>query len=182
MRCDLDIIAVYNFSNFPAGRASLSAAGQFCVGQNDMIMNEVNKWKQRGEVYFWRYIENTRNYPGWHLAIDRHGSASFMELIVAFLSCNHMCMRTLSLRLPDSTVLSVPNNIRSRIYSKDKLRLHWDPHRESQWSIEEHENVISIQVGKEMLFRVQHALENPRDAFDTIIASDPTLWFWGIIN
>jgi RHS repeat-associated protein len=35
-------------------------------------------WKQCGLVYLWHYVEKSRNYPGWHLALDSAGHVAIL--------------------------------------------------------------------------------------------------------
>jgi hypothetical protein len=145
-------------------------------------MNETDKWVQSGKVFLWRYTENTRNYPGWHLALNVLGGNSLLTLFSSIKASNQPTMRTVRLTKPDSDVLAIPNNRTSRIVTKDKLRINWTPDRKNEWSINEQDDEVIMLVGKKVLANIENAIENPNKAFDTTIALDPLLWFWGIID
>src|SRR5579872_5538090 len=42
-----------------------------------------NAWALRGTVFLWRYRENVKNFPGWHLAANPEGSLALLELFGA---------------------------------------------------------------------------------------------------
>src|SRR5438105_1048742 len=75
-----------------------------------MTPSPVQAWKQRGLVFLWRYLENERNYPGWHFTADDLGATSFCELLRAMGSFAVPSHRTLVVTPPTTSVLAVPNN------------------------------------------------------------------------
>jgi hypothetical protein len=91
-------------------------------------------------------------------------------------------MRTIRLSKPGSGVLARPNNRTSRIVAKDKLHINWTPDRKNEWSIDERDDEVIMVLGKKVLTNIEKAIENPNKAFDTTLAVDPLLWFWGIID
>src|SRR3712207_2285031 len=70
----------------------------------------VNRWRQEGRLYFWRYTENTRNYPGWHLTADDLCCRSLADLIERMLSARGRPRKPLAVTPPTREVLRVPNN------------------------------------------------------------------------
>src|SRR5512133_1596062 len=70
----------------------------------------VSKWKQSGLVYLWRYLENTRNYPGWHLKTDEAGRQSLLGLLQKMHAAKYSSRATVHLSAPTMRQLSVPNN------------------------------------------------------------------------
>ena len=145
-------------------------------------MNEIDKWIQNGDVFLWRYTENTKNYPGWHLALDVLGANSLLKLFSSMKALNQPTMRTIRLSKPGSGVLARPNNRTSRIVAKDKLHINWTQDRKNEWSIDERDDEVIMVLGKKVLTNIEKAIENPNKAFDTTLAVDPLLWFWGIID
>ena len=145
-------------------------------------MNEIDKWVQNGKVFLWRYTENTRNYPGWHLALDFPAANSLLTLFSLMKGLNQPTMRTIRLSKPGSDVLAIPNNRRSGIVSKDKVRVNWTPDRKDEWSIDEPNDEVIMRLGERVLANIENAIQNPSKAFDTTIAMEPILWFWGIID
>ena len=145
-------------------------------------MNEIHKWVQNGKVFLWRYTENTRNYRGWHLALDLLGANSLLTLFSSIKALNQPTMRTIRLTNPGSDVLAIPNNRTSKIVVKEKLLINWIPDRKNEWSIDEQNNQLIIRLGKNVLVNIEKAIQTPTKAFDTTIAIEPILWFWGIID
>lgn len=94
-----------------------------------MTDNGVHMWKPRGHIYFWRYPDAYRDYPGWHLSADLEGAASLLELIAAFQASPVACCRTLHLSPPTQSVLRVPNNGngKAHAWSPRRLRITFDP-------------------------------------------------------
>jgi hypothetical protein len=66
-------------------------------------------WKQQGTVSLWRYTENERNYPGWHLNADPVGCTSLLALLEE-LAHSEGTHRTIQLKPPSASQLAVPNN------------------------------------------------------------------------
>lgn len=85
-------------------------------------MNQINQYTQKGNIYLWEYAEN-KNFPGFQMAWDELGRNSFQ----AFLSLLQMSevgtFRTLKVSKPTVDVLSVPNNLNSKISSFVKMRI-----------------------------------------------------------
>lgn len=44
----------------------------------------VNKWKQKGSVCVWQYVDVSPNYYGWHFSANRAGCDSLLDLIQLF--------------------------------------------------------------------------------------------------
>ena len=86
-------------------------------------MLQSHTWKQSGPVALWRFIENQRNFPGWHLTANAGGCASLIALLDAFAIDNAPSSRVLAIVQPTLAELSVPNNRSSGITVPGKLRL-----------------------------------------------------------
>jgi hypothetical protein len=147
-----------------------------------IYMNEIAKWTQNGKVYFWRYTEKARNYSGWHLALDVPGAKSLLTLLSSMKALNQPTMRTIRLSKPGPDVLAIPNNPTSKIVAKDKLRINWAPGRKNEWSIEEQNDELVMLLGESVLANIEKTIKNPSKAFDTTLAIEPLLWFWGITD
>lgn len=57
------------------------------------------------KICIWRYLDNTRNYPGYHLSADAAGCREIRQRLSRIRGS-----AVLSLTAPDAGVLSVPNN------------------------------------------------------------------------
>ena len=69
------------------------------------------------KICAWRYLENTRNYPGFNLSSDPEGYRFLRERLTAGYS-----KTSISLNTVDKAVLSVPNNSHQQNHSFRKLR------------------------------------------------------------
>lgn len=87
----------------------------------------IARWEQRGVVCLWRYLDNTKNYPGWHFSADRLGCNSVIELLALMETAELPMRRTVQLRPPSADVLGVPNNRRARWKAAGALDLGVDP-------------------------------------------------------
>jgi hypothetical protein len=75
-----------------------------------MADSRVESWKLAGNVWLWRYGQNTKNYPGWNLAADETGWNSLFELIRRMAASPWACRREISVTKPTACILAVPNN------------------------------------------------------------------------
>ena len=86
----------------------------------------VDSWKQAGRLFFWRFTENTRNFPGWHFMVDRGASTSIATLLRSMAQSASICSRTIVVSLPTAEVLSIPNNRNSQCVAPERLRVELD--------------------------------------------------------
>lgn len=70
----------------------------------------VDKWRQQGHIYLWKYLVNTRNYPGWHLTANETFYHSFSELIKRMKAAQFNCQKSLKVTSPTKEILSIPSN------------------------------------------------------------------------
>ena len=86
-------------------------------------MNDINTYKQSGELYLWEYTENISNYPGFHMSWASDGKSSFTDFLVLLRQAQPGTYRTLTLSKPNELILGVPNNKHQKIITKPKLRI-----------------------------------------------------------
>ena len=89
-------------------------------------MKRSHAWHQHGTMSLWRYRENLRNYPGWHIGADAAGCASMLALLDALALDGPGATRTLQLSPPSPAQLAVPNNRDARWDAPATLRLTVD--------------------------------------------------------
>lgn len=138
-------------------------------------------WRQVGNVYLWRFTENLRNYPGWHLATDEAGLVSLVDLLRRLrVSEESGASRALQLSQPTSEVLAVPNNRRSPVVAPERARIrrHMD---DEHWAFDEANDSVSLSVGRRHLDGLLSWLAHPESAFDTTYGDSPELWYWGVV-
>jgi len=147
-----------------------------------MRMLELNSWRQTGVLHLWRYTENVRNYPGWHLATDLAGHASFLDLLTLLKSAaESRASRTVKPTIPSAEVLATANNRRSPVVSPTRVRIAASGVAD-HWTIAEVNADVTIELGVQHLDGIIRWLSDPAAAFDTTYGSAPPLWFWGLVG
>jgi hypothetical protein len=140
-------------------------------------------WKQQGNVSLWRYTENERNYPGWHLNADRTGCLSLLALVeeLAHTPGSH---RSVQLSEPSSSQLRVPNNKGGRAawLAATKLRLSCSAQADT-WEFPPDLDPASLTVGSEWLEPLRAGIAGiPEGRGDHSIGhrrnGSLPLWFW----
>jgi hypothetical protein len=145
-----------------------------------MSAGTFNQWKQSGLLYFWRYTENVRNYPGWHLAADEAGLAALTDLLRRLLGADDSATRTTRISPPSPVVLATANNRRSPVVSPE--RVSWTVSAtDDDWHFDERAAVLALRLGRHKVARMLQWLSNPHRAFDTTYGTSPPIWFWGTI-
>ena len=137
------------------------------------------RWRQRGTISLWRYLDNTRSFPGWHFSADDAGCASMLALLDALFLDPEGTTRTLQLTAPSAEVLSVPNNRRAPVEGPASLRLSHSVDPEVlRWTENGGRLVLEIGQARAPLLRKGVADVAAGDG-DYCIATVPLpLWFW----
>lgn len=139
-------------------------------------------WKQTGSLSLWRYEENRRNFPGWHLTADAVGCASLLALLDALAADGGGGSRTLVIQAPTPVMLAVPNNRSSACRSPSRLRLSLSA-TPSEWCFPESLEPAALTFGPDWLPQLQRAIEGiPRGEVDYSLGRSDggnlRLWFW----
>jgi hypothetical protein len=142
-----------------------------------------HRWKQRGDIYLWRYLDNARNYPSLNLSVDPLAHESLLALFRAFVQERLNCKRTLTITTPTPRVLRVPNNRggAARISSPTSVRLSYDSDLDAVWTMDEAADPLAWQLGAQGSAEVLSVLEEPDRHFDSSFGGDPVIWWWGVI-
>jgi hypothetical protein len=142
----------------------------------------VDTWKQAGRLFFWRFVENTRNFPGWHFMVDRAASASITALLRSMAQSGSPCSRTVVVSLPTAEVLSIPNNRGSQCVAPERLRIELDQSDANAWALVEDGAVVNWQMGAASLRNAAAVFADPVKYFDSAIGKEPVLWCWGMLT
>jgi hypothetical protein len=141
----------------------------------------VDSWKQAGRLFFWRFTEDTRNYPGWHFMVDHAASTSIAGLLRSMAQSEFLCSRTVVVSLPTTDVLSVPNNRQSPCVAPERLRIELAVSDARCWLLIEDGAVVHWQLGADSLRKVADVFADPMKYFDSTIGEEPVLWSWGVL-
>jgi hypothetical protein len=143
-----------------------------------MLTQDLNSWRQTGLFHFWRFTENVKNYPGWHLATDPAGHASFLDLLRRLRNATDShASRTVHSTSPSSEVLATVNNRRSPVVSPTRVQVVRSDVSD-RWTITADADV-TVEIGVDHLDGIVRWLAAPAEAFDTTYGKDPSVWFWG---
>lgn len=151
----------------------------------------VAQWRQRGQVYIWRYSEGTRKYPGWHMTADSEACVSLLELIDKMQSARWPSSVAISISRPINCILRVPNNRGGMAHwtAPEILKLKYgkDQVAASHWSLEIQSNIVTMVVGSTKLSQLRRGISdiangNGDYSIDSEVVnsatSDTCLWFW----
>jgi len=134
-------------------------------------------------ISLWRYIENERNYPGWHLNADVAGCQLLLSLLQA-LAGDGIGTRTVAISAPTPKQLGVPNNRSGTAawVSPTKLRLGLSA-TAGEWTFPGDLDPAVLSVGADWLPRLREGIAGiPQGRGDYSIgdrkAGNLPLWFW----
>lgn len=149
---------------------------------NNDISGNAQLWKQRGSIIFWKYLENSRNYPDWNLSLCPIAQKSLTDLIQRLVGGTEQCKRTIAVEFPPCSVLKVPNNQAGsgNVSSPKKICLFYDPHLVDCWDIDHREDAVIWQIGRVHALALLTILEAPEKYFDQSFGSESHLWWWGV--
>ena len=145
-------------------------------------MSELDTWRQSGRLFFWRFTENVRNYPGWHFMLDSAGAISVSSLVRAMSRSSTPCIRTVQVSLPTAEVLRVANNRNAGCVAPTKLRIELDTADSTAWSLNDDGVAAHWRLGSRTATAVADAFADPAKYFDSAIGTKPVLWSWGLLQ
>jgi len=129
-------------------------------------------------ICVWRYLDNDRNYPGYHLSADSEGCAYLKQRIN-----DQWSYASIPLSAPSAAVLSVPNNQggKARIKAAQKLKIELTTTEIGAVSIEEDGEAIVITFSKAGIREFVQGIEDiERGQGDYAMSAkgESSLWFW----
>lgn len=172
------------YTNNMAGKACHAAASATQAGLTQVLAQEdLSVWKQQGRISLWRYTENERNYPGWHLNADPAGCTSLLALLEE-LAQNPGAHRTVQLSAPSPSQLQVPNNRGGRAAwsAPAKLSLACSA-QPGSWEFPPDLEPASLTIGSDWLEPLRTGIAGiPEGRGDYSIGhrknGNLSLWFW----
>lgn len=147
----------------------------------------VEKWKQMGNLYLWRYTENARNYPGWHLTADNQCCETLADLFDKMVSARWNSQKSLVITPPSEKVLKVPNNRGSLAHWKtvNSLRLKYNKKVDGQQSeLIQNDYELILLVDSETLWLIKECILGILKAEGdySIKIGETSLWFWWMLK
>ncbi len=149
----------------------------------------VAKWKPAGITSVWRYLDNARNFPGWHLTADAESCAALQQLFEQMLLAKYSVKTSLLTCPPTQELLCVPNNQggKARWESVEKLHLKFDPAKQdNHWIVNPASDGLHIEIGRGKLESLRDGVRDiTRGKGDYSIGpeddsqyDEQCLWFW----
>lgn len=149
------------------------------------MKEQINKLKIKGKIYIWKYLENSRNYPGWNITADKIGGENLLELIDLMKTCKWSSKKSIQTIEPSNNQLNVPHNRNGRAEWKSARNLTLNLKKEIEpdfWEVIDNENDIEIILGKNSLLKLENSIRRilNNDGDFTISDNDEEniLYFW----
>jgi hypothetical protein len=143
---------------------------------------DIGTWKQSGRLFFWRFTENVRDYPGWNFMVDSVGSKSVAGLLLAMSKSSEDCTRIVQVSHPTTEVLRAANNRGAGCVAPTKLSIELDTTDADTWSLDDDGVVLHWRLGARTAALAADAFANPLNYFDSTIGAKPALWSWGLLK
>ena len=127
------------------------------------MKEKIAKLKLSGQVFIWKYLDNSRNYPDWNLTLDKIASKELSNLLDMMNQCDWGVSKSFKTSKPTETELLVPNNQNghAKWITKDFITFCSNNNIASDyWKIKESSNSLELNFGKEMLMKLKEAITN----------------------
>lgn len=149
------------------------------------MKDRIEKYILNGKVYTWTYKDNNRNYPGWNFTVDLKAGESLIEILKLMDICDWSTKKNISATIATQAQLSVPNNQNGIAKWKPIKNMTLSCKKSesgNHWLINELDNGIEIQFGKEKLVELQNAIIRILNGDGDFAISDQNeeniLYFW----
>jgi hypothetical protein len=123
------------------------------------VYDEINEWKQRGDVFVWRYPPVRKKYAGWHLTAEDAACDALISLLTGMRQAASSTRRTIALSKPSPPVWDVPNFGKPRDEVLGSMIVRFQPEFGDLRLLEEDGRLV-LSVGER---RVGELLEGLRD-------------------
>jgi hypothetical protein len=146
-----------------------------CQSMSDQL---VDRWKQAGSLYLWRYAAARRDYEGWHLTADADACRSILDLLDRMLAAPYSSRKEISLgRVAEGVTRVVGCNAPVRP-ATTLILVAPRGERPEEWSITAAGNRVTLWSGQEGLRALRAGLEAIERGEGDYSFGAPPLWFW----
>ena len=149
------------------------------------MKDKILKQNINGNIYIWKYLDNSRNYPGWNFTADKKACNSLLELLKLMQLCEWSSKKEIKTSEPKISQFKIPNNQNgeAKWQTSMKLILSFKKNEdENFWELIENLNEIEIQFGEKKITDFENALNKILDGNgDFAIVNeteDSILYFW----
>jgi hypothetical protein len=149
---------------------------------------KIEKLKQKGFIYLWRYKSLRKSLLGWHITADKEGCKFIIDLIQLILDSGYSSKYVFTLLEADQKIVSVPN-FNEPWKSATILTLKYSQKiaDKNHWELVYSNNRVTIIPGENKLKELQKGFidilnrkgdyaigtENNKEEFNNNL-----LWFW----
>ena len=140
-----------------------------------------HNWRQTGRIYLWHYVDNPKNYRGWHLAADADGCKSLRQLLASFQTALYSTKQRIDLDQTDDRLAPVENYAgRYRSYSRWEIQHSKSKHAADHWQLTADGNLVQLELGLDRVAELANALTQLSRGNDDFLIGDDgqELWFW----
>jgi hypothetical protein len=144
---------------------------------------QFKKFKLNGNVYLWKYRDNTRSYPGWNITFDDQAIDSLLMLFELMDKSEFTSEVMIPVHKPKTNHLRIVNN-GSQIKTVGKLILKHTKTLNSGWSIRELLDNLQLDFDPSYLEQLKKSLlkvkTNKGDfaICDSKESDESILYFW----
>ena len=153
----------------------------------------VNRWRQRGKIYLWRFDDEVRKYPGWNFTADDDGCTSLLQLFDTMVNDERSASVEIALSKPSADIQALGPGIgKGRLRAPQHVALQFPPMKVAanfwQWTGTLHDP--QLKVGQRKLVELIGAVQSVAEGVgDFCIGADDhrehglefanmSIWFW----
>ena len=141
---------------------------------------KIQKYKIEGKIAFWKFMENSKNYPGWNISFDKIGRQSLIELLEMMNNSQWPSKKELKLSSPfelNQDWIKTNGTFQlaeSVIISNKKTPI-------DLWELKDNNSNLIISIGNDKLFELKSKIVE--QIFDECIygnkdVDSDILYFW----
>ena len=153
------------------------------------MQRKLNDWKHDGETFMWRFLDASKGYQGWHLAIDSRGALAIKELFQIFDSLNYEGYRTVSIKEPTEKIVSIPGS-KSKVEKISKIKISYIYGSPENYQLVNISGVASLEVGAVAMAKIitglDRLIQGETDFYINPCIGEKSLadgfWFWNLNN
>lgn len=136
-------------------------------------------WKQKGNLYLWRYEPENKNYCGWHLTGDVEGLNALIELLRLLESDGLEQFRTVSLSRPGEVQYQI-SGCKSKPVAVPKLKVEYSPSSSSEPEVLEQDGVATVCVNQRNITQYRDGLSGLLQGQNDVQVGRGTwaMWLW----
>ena len=148
------------------------------------MKQKIDRLAIAGNLYVWKYSENSRNYPGLNISADFSAISNLIDLLELMINCEWSTKKVLECKIPTNVILSKPNNRKGTadFKSADHLILTLVKNKKSLWKTTFNDQKAELQFNEAKAIELRQSflklLERRNDFSICDEDDDHCLTFW----